>query len=62
MNDLIRVIKNAVAEKDQQLHEVTREDYQNLDELQRKGYINYTGYSNAPDIITFEKGENYDQL
>lgn len=62
MNDLIKLIKKAVANQDQQLHNVTREDYRNLNELQRKGYIVYTSYSKAPDIITFEKGENYDQL
>lgn len=62
MKDLIKSIKKAVANKDQQLHNVTGEDYRNLNELQRKGYIVYTSYSNAPDIITFEKAENYDQL
>ena len=62
MNELIRLIKKAVAKQDQQLHNVTREDYRNLNELEKKGYIVYKSYNEAPDIITFEKGENYDQL
>ncbi|WP_138386692.1 hypothetical protein [Staphylococcus cohnii] len=62
MNELIRLIKKAVANQDQQLHNVTREDYRNLNELEKKGYIVYKSYSNAPDIITFEKDKNYNQL
>ncbi|MDW4214770.1 hypothetical protein ACO1B2_05800 [Staphylococcus saprophyticus] len=62
MNELIRLIKKAVANQDQQLHNVTREDYRNLNELEKRGYIVYKDFNNAPDIIVFEKGENYDQL
>lgn len=62
MDELIRLIKNAVKEQDQQIHNVTREDYRNLDKLEKRECIHYKSFPNAPDIIVFEKGENYDQL
>lgn len=62
MKQLITAIKNSVENNDYQIHEVTSEDYKNLKKLKDQGYINYQGFSNAPDIVDIEKGENYDKL
>lgn len=62
MKQLITAIKNSVANNDYQIHEVTSEDYKNLEILKEQGYINYQGFPNAPDIVDIEKGKNYDRL
>lgn len=62
MNDLIELIKNAVAAKDQQIDNINSEDKKHLDELQRKGFIKYRALRDAPDIVDFVKGINYDKL
>lgn len=62
MEELIEAIKQCVNEQSFQLHEVSGKDWDNLEVLKNKNYINIGTVDKEKEIVEVFKGENYHRL